>query len=404
MITADVGADGRPDRDPARPPRRRPRPRRAVRAARRGRPPDRPRRLRHEGRAGGDDVRASATAPRRTRARALRLRARRGVRRRRRPLDRRAGPRPACAATSPSPASRPTCTSASQAKGVLALRIEVAGRAPRLDAVAGRQRGAQGDGRLPPDRGAAVQPRVLRALRPALDQPRADPRRRRLQQGARPLLRWTSTSATCPARTRARSSPRSARCPTSMVKDLHPPAGDRVAHATRTCARCARPSAAVEGEALSVGRDGASDAVSFLEAGIPAVEFGPSAAATTAPRSGSRSPRSRATARRWATSCARCPLARARPRRRRGCLRRSRAGWRERLRACPPPRGAGACGCASSSAALVDRRADRRRHGDRRRCSRSRSVVDRSSARRADHGHRRRALARPTPASRRRSC
>lgn len=29
------------------------------------------------------------------------------------------------------------------------------------------------------------------------------------------------------------------------------------------------------GEALSVGRDGASDAVSFLEAGIPAVEFGP---------------------------------------------------------------------------------------------------------------------------------
>jgi succinyl-diaminopimelate desuccinylase len=32
---------------------------------------------------------------------------------------------------------------------------------------------------------------------------------------------------------------------------------------------------ATEGEALSVGRDGASDVVSFLEAGIPAVEFGP---------------------------------------------------------------------------------------------------------------------------------
>jgi len=31
----------------------------------------------------------------------------------------------------------------------------------------------------------------------------------------------------------------------------------------------------VGGEVLSVGRDGASDAVSFLEAGIPAVEFGP---------------------------------------------------------------------------------------------------------------------------------
>ena len=32
------------------------------------------------------------------------------------------------------------------------------------------------------------------------------------------------------------------------------------------------------GESISVGRDGASDAVSFLEAGIPAVEFGPSGA------------------------------------------------------------------------------------------------------------------------------
>jgi succinyl-diaminopimelate desuccinylase len=32
---------------------------------------------------------------------------------------------------------------------------------------------------------------------------------------------------------------------------------------------------AVEGDALSIGRDGASDAVAFLEQGIPAVEFGP---------------------------------------------------------------------------------------------------------------------------------
>lgn len=31
----------------------------------------------------------------------------------------------------------------------------------------------------------------------------------------------------------------------------------------------------VDGDPLSIGRDGASDAVSFLEAGIPAVEFGP---------------------------------------------------------------------------------------------------------------------------------
>jgi succinyl-diaminopimelate desuccinylase len=34
-------------------------------------------------------------------------------------------------------------------------------------------------------------------------------------------------------------------------------------------------SRSIEGEALSVGRDGASDAISFLQAGIAAVEFGP---------------------------------------------------------------------------------------------------------------------------------
>ena len=46
--------------------------------------------------------------------------------------------------------------------------------------------------------------------------------------------------------------------------------------ATPTSAHCARRVAgSIDGEPLSVGRDGASDAVSFLEAGIPAVEFGP---------------------------------------------------------------------------------------------------------------------------------
>ncbi len=34
-------------------------------------------------------------------------------------------------------------------------------------------------------------------------------------------------------------------------------------------------SGAISGEALSIGRDGASDAISFLEVGVPAVEFGP---------------------------------------------------------------------------------------------------------------------------------
>jgi succinyl-diaminopimelate desuccinylase len=37
-------------------------------------------------------------------------------------------------------------------------------------------------------------------------------------------------------------------------------------------------SAATSGEVMSVGRDGASDAASFIEAGIPAVEFGPAGA------------------------------------------------------------------------------------------------------------------------------
>jgi succinyl-diaminopimelate desuccinylase len=40
-------------------------------------------------------------------------------------------------------------------------------------------------------------------------------------------------------------------------------------------ALCSAVRAAGQKEAMSVGRDGASDAISFLEAGVPAVEFGP---------------------------------------------------------------------------------------------------------------------------------
>ena len=58
--------------------------------------------------------------------------------------------------------------------------------------------------------------------------------------------------------------------------DVHPPAGHGLAHRSLRAgtARCGR-SIAPESETLSVGRDGASDAASFIEAGIPAVEFGP---------------------------------------------------------------------------------------------------------------------------------
>jgi succinyl-diaminopimelate desuccinylase len=41
-------------------------------------------------------------------------------------------------------------------------------------------------------------------------------------------------------------------------------------------ALCAAASRLYDGESMSVGRDGASDAVAFLKAGVPAVEFGPS--------------------------------------------------------------------------------------------------------------------------------
>ena len=84
-----------------------------------------------------------------------------------------------------------------------------------------------------------------------------------------------------------------------------------------------------EGEALSVGRDGASDAISFLEAGIPAVEFGPSGGghhgpeewvsivvAAALPR-GAR--RLRAHAARLARARARAAPERPAPRSREGC-------------------------------------------------------------------------------------
>jgi succinyl-diaminopimelate desuccinylase len=58
---------------------------------------------------------------------------------------------------------------------------------------------------------------------------------------------------------------------------IHPPA-----HVSRTNPYVLALSEAVgrltSGESMSVGRDGASDAVSFLRAGIPAVEFGPAGA------------------------------------------------------------------------------------------------------------------------------
>ena len=64
-----------------------------------------------------------------------------------------------------------------EAKGVLVMRIVVHGLAAHsLDAVARRQRGAEGGRRVPGDRVAAVRARLLGAVRPAVDQPRAGSR------------------------------------------------------------------------------------------------------------------------------------------------------------------------------------------------------------------------------------
>ena len=88
--------------------------------------------------------------------------------------------------------------------------------------------------------------------------------------------RSTSTSATCPTRTRRRCSSRCADLPTPRSTHLftRPPA---IVDRDSPFVRGLREAVAAhhDEEPMSVGRDGASDAVSFLRAGVPAVEFGP---------------------------------------------------------------------------------------------------------------------------------
>ena len=114
VLAATVGPADGADGHPARPPRRGARPPGAVLAARRRRPALRPRRLRHEGRARVDDARRPRPGRAGARARALRLRVRRGVRGGRRSAAPTTWSSRATSATSRSPASPPTCTSASR--------------------------------------------------------------------------------------------------------------------------------------------------------------------------------------------------------------------------------------------------------------------------------------------------
>ena len=99
---------------------------------------------------------------------------------------------------------------------MLAIRLEVAGNAAHGSTPwLGDNAVLKAHDAFRRDRDAALQPRVLRPVRPPLDQPRAASRAATPSTRCPTSARWTSTSATSPTRTPARSSPRSARSPTS---------------------------------------------------------------------------------------------------------------------------------------------------------------------------------------------
>ena len=272
-------AAGRADDHLPRAPRRRPGPRGAVHAPDRGRPAVRPRRLRHEGQRRRDDVRAAR--------------------------PRRAGRRSACASSacptrSPRTSTRARSTTSSaagfsgdfaitgeptdlhvgvQAKGVLAFRLHVHGRSAhgstpwlgdnavlkaidvfrRIESLPfsresselfdrpsvnlGRIQGGDALNKVPDLCQMVVDIRFL---------PNQDPGDILEQIRSIPDIEVVKTFTRVPAYV-SRSNP----------------------YVTALVAAVGR---LTQGESMSVGRDGASDAVSFLEAGIPAVEFGPAGA------------------------------------------------------------------------------------------------------------------------------
>ena len=278
--------------------------------AHRGRPADRPRRLRHEGRAGGDDVRAARRRRPGPGARALRLRARRGVRGRRAPLDRRPGPPTAARATSRSRASRPTCTSASRPRACSPCGIVVHGRA------------AHGSTPWLGDNAILKALDVFRRIetlpfsressdlfdRPSINLARIAGRRR-VQQGARRL--HDGRRHPLPAQPGPERDPRarSARSRTSRSRStfMRAPA---VVSRRNPYVRALRDGGGPldQGEALSVGRDGASRRGLVPRGGRPGGRVRPGRRRPPrAATSGSRSPRCAATARRWATSSRQLP-------------------------------------------------------------------------------------------------
>ena len=217
--------------------------------------------------------------------------------------------RPATSATSRSPASRPNLHVGVQAKGVLALRIMVFGTS------------AHGSTPWLGDNAVLKAIDVFRRIESMpftlesselFDRPSVN--LGRIIGGDAPNKVPEECAMDVDIRYLPEQDPGELLAQIRAIPDVHvarsfiwPPA--RVSPTNPyVLALCQAASRLTDGESMSVGRDGASDAVAFQKAGRPGgrVRARP-AAATTARTSGSRSTRWPATAARWSTSRAACP-------------------------------------------------------------------------------------------------
>src|SRR4051812_44854186 len=220
--------------------------------------------------------------------------------------------------TSPSPASRRTCTSAWRPRACSrcacrsTARRRTARRRGRATTRSSRRTTSIAASRRCPSRGNRATCSTGR--RSTSRGSSAATRSTRCPTSARS----TSTSATCRVRTPARSWRRSARSPSSRSSRSSRACRRSSRGATRTCSRCARRS-----ESRSRARRCRSAATvpptrsRSSRRGSPRSSSGRSARAITGPRNGSRWRHSRATGGRWATSSGHCrarcgPTARSR--------------------------------------------------------------------------------------------
>ena len=146
---------------------------------------------------------------------------------------------------------------------------------PWSHALARRQRRSQRDRCFSQYRVATVRPAQFGVVRPPLDQPGRDLGGGRAEQGARPMrdrrrhpLSARPGPRCVPGAGQGHARGRGRRRFAAAAGGGRPRLG--------LCAGAARRGGGHhDGEPMSVGRDGASDAVSFLRVGVPAVEFGP---------------------------------------------------------------------------------------------------------------------------------